>query len=80
MLTGFLLIAAGISIITKKYIKLSASLLAVLLLIFILTIHIPHIHNETDDTHLMFSIMLMVKDISLLGGSLMIAGMAMEKK
>lgn len=35
MLTGVLLIAAGISIITKKYIKLSTTLLAILLLIFL---------------------------------------------
>lgn len=78
MLTGVLLMAAGISIITKKYIQLSTSLLAVLLLIFIATIHIPHLINEVDDTHFMFSLMLMVKDISLMGGSLMIAGMYSE--
>lgn len=74
MLTGALLIAAGVSIITKKYIVLSTSLLAILLLIFILTIHIPHLIHEVDDTHFMFSLMLMVKDISLMGGSLLIAG------
>jgi putative oxidoreductase len=79
LLTGVMLIAAGISIITKKYIKLSTTLLAILLLIFILTIHIPHLINETDDTHFMFSLMLMVKDISLMGGSLMIAGMYSEE-
>ena len=80
MLTGVLLIAAGVSIITKKYIRIAATLLSVLLLIFILTIHIPHLINETDNTHFMFSLMLMVKDISLMGGSLMIAGMYSEKK
>jgi putative oxidoreductase len=58
MLTGVLLIAAGISIIIKKYVKLSATLLAILLLIFILTIHIPHLIAETDQTHLMMSTML----------------------
>jgi len=80
MLTGVLLIAAGLSILTKKYVRLSALLLALLLLIFILTIHIPHLLGETDSTHLMLSTMLMVKDISLLGGSLMIAGMASDSR
>jgi putative oxidoreductase len=80
MLTGVLLVAAGLSILTKKYIKLSATLLAILLLVFILTIHLPHLLSETDSTHFMLSTMLMVKDISLMGGSLMIAGMADESK
>jgi putative oxidoreductase len=75
MLTGVLLIAAGISIITKKYISLAALLLSALLLIFILTIHLPHLIQETDEMHFMMSLMLMVKDIALMGGSLMIAGM-----
>jgi putative oxidoreductase len=73
ILTGILLIAASISIITKKYVKLSTILLAILLLIFIITIHIPHLLTDTDKTA---TLIALLKDISLMGGSLMIAGLS----
>lgn len=71
ILTGVMLIATSISIILKKLIKLSTISLAVLLFVFIVTIHIPHLFNEADKTTI---IIALLKDISLLGGSLMIAG------
>ena len=72
ILTGIMLIAASISIITRKLVVLSTLLLASLLLIFILTIHIPHLIHGTDST---VTLITMLKDISLMGGALMIAGM-----
>lgn len=77
ILTGLCLIAACISIITKKLIRLSTILLAILLVIFILTIHIPHLvhHFNTEVT-----IIALFKDISLVGGSLLIAGMTGDEK
>jgi uncharacterized membrane protein YphA (DoxX/SURF4 family) len=77
ILTGILLIAASISIITKKFVQLSTLLLAALLFIFIVTIHIPHLINGIEPTVTMIA---MLKDISLLGGSLMIAGIYSEKE
>lgn len=71
ILTGLMLIAASISIITKKFVKLSTISLAFLLFIFIITIHIPHLINGFNST---MTLITMLKDISLLGGSLMIAG------
>jgi uncharacterized membrane protein YphA (DoxX/SURF4 family) len=71
ILTGLILIAVSISIITKKFIKISTLILAGLLLIFILTIHIPHLLDGTDRTPILIALL---KDISLMGGSLMIAG------
>ena len=71
VLTGVILIAASISIITKKFVRLSTILLAILLFIFIITIHIPHLLNGVDTTS---SLIALLKDISLMGGSLMIAG------
>jgi putative oxidoreductase len=71
ILTGICLIAASISIITKKLVKVATLLLALLLFIFILTIHIPHLVHGVDTTITMIT---MLKDISLMGGSLMIAG------
>jgi len=74
--TGIIMILVSISIITKKYITLSTQVLAVMLLIFIAAIHIPHLINGEDTT--MVTITLL-KDISLIGGSLMISGMCSKE-
>jgi putative oxidoreductase len=76
ILTGIMLIAASISIISKKFVKLSTILLAILLFIFIVTIHIPHLFHDADKTT---TIIALLKDISLMGGSLMIAGIYSEE-
>jgi putative oxidoreductase len=75
VLTGIMLIAASISIITKILVKFSTLLLAFLLFIFIITIHIPHLISDADKT---ITIIGLLKDISLMGGSLMIAGIYSE--
>jgi len=77
ILTGLMLIATSISIITKKFVKLSTFILAGLLFIFIVTIHIPHLISDSDKTA---TIIALLKDISLMGGSLMIAGIYSEEK
>ncbi len=77
ILTGILLITASISIITKKFVKISTVALAILLFIFIVTIHIPHLLTETDRT---VTLIALLKDISLMGGSLMIAGFYSEEE
>jgi putative oxidoreductase len=77
ILTGIMLIAASISIITKVLVKFSTLLLAILLFTFIITIHIPHLFTDTDKT---ITIIALLKDISLLGGSLMIAGIYSEEE
>jgi putative oxidoreductase len=76
ILTGILLIAASISIITKKFVKQATIMLAALLFIFIVTIHIPHLFDGSDRT---VTLIALLKDISLMGGSLMIAGLETEK-
>jgi putative oxidoreductase len=77
ILTGIFMIAASISIITKKLVKISTLLLAFLLFVFIVTIHIPHLINHVDPTVTMIALL---KDISLMGGSLMIAGIYSEEE
>jgi len=77
ILTGIMLIAASISIITKKFLKLSTIMLAILLFLFIVTIHIPHLAHGTETR---VTLIALLKDISLMGGSLMIAGMSSEKE
>jgi putative oxidoreductase len=78
MLTGFLMIVTGICIILNKYVRVSALTLAGLLLIFILSIHIRHLLNPESDKALTWITLL--KDISLMGASLMISGLNLEKK
>lgn len=68
-LTGLALIAATISLITQKQIVLAATLLGVLMFIFVLTIHLPALIG--GDQMAMTSVM---KDVSLGGAALMIAG------
>jgi putative oxidoreductase len=77
ILTGIMLIACSISIILSKFVKISTILLAILLFIFIITIHIPHLMTETDKT---VTLIALLKDISLMGGSLMIAGIYSESE
>jgi putative oxidoreductase len=77
VLTGIMMIAASISIITKILVKFSTLLLAGLLFIFIVTIHIPHLITDADKT---ITIIGLLKDISLMGGSLMIAGIYSEEE
>ena len=77
ILTGIMLIAASISIITKVLVKFSTLLLAILLFIFIVTIHIPHLFIDADKT---ITIIALLKDISLMGGSLMISGIYSEEE
>ena len=77
ILTGIMLIVASISIMSKKFVVLSTIMLAILLFLFIVTIHIPHLLNESDKT---VTIIALLKDISLMGGSLMIAGIYYENE
>jgi putative oxidoreductase len=87
IITGLALIAACISIMAKKYIQLSCLLLALLLFIFILTIHVPGLFNTTEITVLSMQTKVstlafieLLKDTALMGGALMIAGIYREEK
>ena len=73
ILVGIILLATSISILVRKFVQLSSYILAGLLFLFIITIHIPHLISpgELDVNFVVFS---MVKDVALMGGSLMIAG------
>ena len=77
ILTGIMLITVSISIITRVLVKFSTLMLAILLFIFIVTIHIPHLFTDADKT---VTIIALLKDISLMGGSLMISGIYSEEE
>ena len=76
-LVGLALIAASISIMMNKMVKVSCWTLASLLIIFILFIHIPNLFDPATRT---IAVIELMKDTALLGGSLMIAGMTQEAK
>ena len=77
MFTGVIMIAASLSIIFKKFIRITAISLATLLFIFIVAIHIPDMFDP--ETKMMGLIMLM-KDTSLMGGSILIASKCSDTK
>lgn len=68
-LTGLALLAATVSIITKKQIVLASILLGSLLFIFVLTIHLPALIGGNQ-----MAMSSVLKDISLGGAALYIAG------
>lgn len=69
--TGVALIAAAVSIVTKIQGKLAMYLLALLLLIFVVTLHVPGLSNPQMK---MMSMMALLKDLGLMGGALLLAG------
>lgn len=79
IIAGLALIAACISIILKKFIQLSCILLAVLLLIFILTIHIPGLFDANPEKF-NFAFFGLFTNLALLGAALFIAGIYGEKE
>lgn len=77
-LTGFLMIAASVFIIMKKFVKEATLTLAILLILYIVTIHVPHLIQGVLDYKTV--LMAMLKDVSLLGGSLLILSMCNAEK
>ena len=74
-LTGLGLIAATVALITKKQISLAALLLAVLMFIFVLTIHLPTFLGGNQ-----MAMSNILKDFSLGGAALMISGLLKDSK
>ena len=69
-LTGFAQLAFAASVIIGKYDKLAAVLCAVMLLIFILTLHMPGLTNLQMSKLAMNNLL---KDLGLVGGAMMYA-------
>ena len=70
-ITGIALIAASISFILNKQAKLAGVLLAVLLLLFIVTIWLPRAANN-DQT----AVSSLLKDIGLMAGALLVSSIS----
>ncbi|MFQ5568319.1 MAG: DoxX family protein [Rhodothermales bacterium] len=72
-LVGVALLAACISILIGKWTQKACLLLALLLMIFVLTIHLPGALDEATRQMAMSS---MLKDLGLAGGALILAGIS----
>ena len=70
-LTGLALLAACVSIIIQKEARLASLLLALMLGIFVLTLHIPGLMNEAT---MQMSMSQLLKDVALMGAALTYAG------
>jgi putative oxidoreductase len=76
-ITGLALVAAAVSIIIGKMDKLASVLLAVLLLLFVFTMHLSGVMSG-DEAQMMTSMPNLLKDTALAGAALMYASMAKD--
>ncbi len=72
-LIGVAIIAACVSIIIQKYTRLACLLLALLLIIFVLSMHLPGVIGAEDDMAMAASMSSLLKDTALAGGALILA-------
>ena len=75
-LTGVAFILVGVSFLTNRYVKIAGYILAVLLLVFVLTIHVPNAINAGDATYRQIALINVLKDTALMGFALHIAASA----
>ncbi|MDP4265567.1 MAG: DoxX family protein [Bacteroidota bacterium] len=75
-LVGAAFILVGLSFLTNQFVKFSSYLLAVLLIIFILTIHLPNYLNAGDKEMRQVALINLLKDTAIVGFALHIAASA----
>jgi uncharacterized membrane protein len=73
---GVAFILAAIAFITNKFVKLAGYLLALLLIIFVLTIHLPNFNQAGDPGERQNALINLLKDLALAAFALHIAGSA----
>ena len=69
-LVGSAFILVGVSFLTNQYVKIASYILAGLLLVFILTIHIPNAINAGDATMRQWALINVLKDTAIVGFAL----------
>jgi len=72
-LVGTVFILVGLSFLTNQYVKVTSYLLAAMLVIFILTIHLPNFLNAGDRDMRMLALINILKDTAITGFVLHIA-------
>jgi putative oxidoreductase len=68
-LTGLAFLAASFSIVSQRQVRMASLLLALMLLIFAVTVHLPAVMDGNPS-----ALPNMLKDLSLAGGALLLAG------
>ncbi|ANH84078.1 hypothetical protein A8C56_19855 [Niabella ginsenosidivorans] len=79
-LVGAAFILVSISFVTNRMVKLAAYLLALLLLIFILTVHLPNWINSGNEESTMMAMTNLLKDTAIFGFALHIAASAHHQR
>lgn len=74
--TGIAFMGAALAFATNRMVKVAGYLLAALLLVFILTIHLPNYLNSGDPELQQQAFVNMLKDIALMGFALFVASNA----
>ena len=77
---GAAFILVAISFLTNRMVKISAYLLAVLLILFIISIHIPNYLNAGDKEMKQMALVNLLKDTAIVGFALHIAAGAHHQK
>ena len=72
-LTGITELCAVASILTGKYTRVVGQLLALQLLIFVATMHVPGLLNAADDMMKQMFMTNILKDLGLVGGALLMS-------
>lgn len=75
-IVGGAFMLVGLSFMTNQFVKFTSYLLAVLLIIFILTIHLPNLMNAGDKDMRRFALINLLKDTAIVGFALHIAASA----
>lgn len=73
---GGAFVLVGLSFLTNQFVKFTGYMLAVLLLIFILTIHVPNYMNAGDKEMRQMALINILKDTAIMGFALHIAAVA----
>jgi putative oxidoreductase len=79
-IVGAAFIFVSISFLTNRLVKVSGYMLAVLLIIFILTIHVPNYLNAGDKEMRQMALINILKDTAIVGFALHIAAGAHHQK
>lgn len=74
VITGIALILAAVSILIEKQTRLACILLGIMLLIFVLTIHLPGVIGAETDPEMQQAMSSLLKDAALAGAAWFIAG------
>jgi hypothetical protein len=72
-LAGAAFILVGISFLTNQFVKITGYLLAAILLVIILTIHLPNYNNAGDKEVRQMALINLLKDLAIMGFALHIA-------